>query len=95
MSKKKTGTKQERKRRGKQRAIKNQIKKRRKDNKMLSQKSEKGVGSYSTCYLSAHSIAQVILLATRAENYSCYIHAHAHTHSQRLRLGFFDVKLFF
>jgi hypothetical protein len=39
MSKKKTGTKQERKR-GKQRTIKNQIK-RIKDNKMLSQKSEK------------------------------------------------------
>jgi hypothetical protein len=44
MSKKK-GTKQERQRRGKQRAIKkNQIKKRRKDNKTLSQKSEKGAG---------------------------------------------------
>jgi hypothetical protein len=41
MSKKK-GIKQERKRRGKQRAIKNQIKKRKKDNKTLSQKSEKG-----------------------------------------------------
>jgi hypothetical protein len=39
----KIGTKQERKRRGKQRAIKNQIRKRRKANKMLSQKSEKGV----------------------------------------------------
>jgi hypothetical protein len=37
----KKGTKQERKIRGKQRVIKNQIK-RRKDNKMLSQKSEKG-----------------------------------------------------
>jgi hypothetical protein len=44
MSKKNPGTKQERKRRGKQRAIKNQIKKRRKDNKTLSQKSEKGAG---------------------------------------------------
>jgi hypothetical protein len=33
--------KQERKIKGKQRAIKNQIKKRRKDNKTLSQKSEK------------------------------------------------------
>jgi hypothetical protein len=42
--KKKTCTKQKRKRRRKQRAIKNQIKKRRKDNKMLSQKSEKGTG---------------------------------------------------
>jgi hypothetical protein len=41
---KKIGTKQERKRRGKQRAIKKLNKKRRKDNKMLSQKSEKGVG---------------------------------------------------
>jgi hypothetical protein len=41
---KKAGIKQERKRREKQRAIKNQIKKRRKDNKMLSQKSEKGAG---------------------------------------------------
>jgi hypothetical protein len=38
---KKTGTKQEQKRR-KQRAIKNQIKQRGKDNKTLSQKSEKG-----------------------------------------------------
>jgi hypothetical protein len=44
MSKKKIGTKQERKRRGKQRSIKNQIKKRRKDNKTLSQKSEKIAG---------------------------------------------------
>jgi hypothetical protein len=42
MSKKK-GTKQERKRREKM-AIKNQIKKRRKGNKMLSQKSEKVTG---------------------------------------------------
>jgi hypothetical protein len=42
MSQKKPGIKQERKIRGKQRAIKNQIKKRRKDNKTLSQKSEKG-----------------------------------------------------
>jgi hypothetical protein len=41
---KKTGTKQERKRRRKQRAIKNKLKKRRKDNKTLSQKSEKGAG---------------------------------------------------
>jgi hypothetical protein len=40
---KKTGIKQERKRRGKQRAIKKLNKKRRKDNKTLSQKSEKGV----------------------------------------------------
>jgi hypothetical protein len=32
------------KRRRKQKAIKNQIKKRREDNKTLSQKSEKGVG---------------------------------------------------
>jgi hypothetical protein len=39
----KKGTKQERKRRGKQRAIKNQNKKKRKDNKTLSQKSEKMV----------------------------------------------------
>jgi hypothetical protein len=39
---KKTGTKQERKIRGKQRAIKKPNKKRRKDNKTLSQKSEKG-----------------------------------------------------
>jgi hypothetical protein len=38
----KTGTKKERKIRGKQRAIKNQIKKG--DNKTLSQKSEKGAG---------------------------------------------------
>jgi hypothetical protein len=37
----KTGTKQERKRRGKQRAIKKSNQKRRKDNKTLSQKSEK------------------------------------------------------
>jgi hypothetical protein len=44
MNKKKPGTKQERKKSGKQRAIKNQIKKRRKDNKTLSQKSEKGAG---------------------------------------------------
>jgi hypothetical protein len=42
MSQKKSGTKQERKRRGKQREIKNQIKKRRKDNKTLSQKAKKG-----------------------------------------------------
>jgi hypothetical protein len=41
---KKIGTKQERKRRGKQRAIKKPNQKRRKDNKTLSQKSEKGVG---------------------------------------------------
>jgi hypothetical protein len=41
---KKTGTKQERKIRGKQRAIKKSNKKRRKDNKTLSQKSEKGAG---------------------------------------------------
>jgi hypothetical protein len=41
---KKTGKKQERKIRGKQRAIKKPNKKRRKDNKMLSQKSEKGAG---------------------------------------------------
>jgi hypothetical protein len=40
--KKTIGTKQERKRGGKQRTIKNQIKKRRKDNKTLSQKSKKG-----------------------------------------------------
>jgi hypothetical protein len=39
---KKTGTKQERKRMGKTKGDKNQIKKRRKDNKTLSQKSEKG-----------------------------------------------------
>jgi hypothetical protein len=39
---KKTGTKQERKIRGKQMAIKKPNKKRRKDNKTLSQKSEKG-----------------------------------------------------
>jgi hypothetical protein len=39
---KKTGTKQERKIRGKQRVIKNQIKKRRKDNKTLSQKGKRG-----------------------------------------------------
>jgi hypothetical protein len=39
---KKIGTKQERKRRGKQRAIKKPNQKRRKDNKTLSQKSEKG-----------------------------------------------------
>jgi hypothetical protein len=39
----KTGTKQERKRRGKQRTIKTKSKKR-KDNKTLSQKSEKGRG---------------------------------------------------
>jgi hypothetical protein len=44
MSHKKTGTKQERKIRGKQRVIKKPNKKRRKDNKMLSQKSEKGAG---------------------------------------------------
>jgi hypothetical protein len=43
-AKKKTGTKQERKRRGKQSAIKNQIKQRRNDNKTLSQKNEKGQG---------------------------------------------------
>jgi hypothetical protein len=41
---KKTDTKQQRKIREKQRAIKNQIKKGRKDNKTLSQKSEKGTG---------------------------------------------------
>jgi hypothetical protein len=41
---KKTGTKQDRKIMEKQRAIKIQIKKRRKDNKTLSQKSEKGTG---------------------------------------------------
>jgi hypothetical protein len=40
---KKTGTKQERKIRRKQRMIKKPNKKRRKDNKTLSQKSEKGV----------------------------------------------------
>jgi hypothetical protein len=39
---KKTGTKQEQKKGGKQREIKKQIKKRIKDNKTLSQKSEKG-----------------------------------------------------
>jgi hypothetical protein len=38
----KTGTKQERKRRGKQRTIKKPNQKRRKGNNMLSQKSEKG-----------------------------------------------------
>jgi hypothetical protein len=38
---KKTGTKQERKRRGKTKGDKKQIKKRRKDNKTLSQKSGK------------------------------------------------------
>jgi hypothetical protein len=43
MSQKK-GIKQERKRREKQRAIKKPNKKRRKDNKTLNQKSEKGVG---------------------------------------------------
>jgi hypothetical protein len=43
MSQKK-GIKQERKRRGKQRAIKKPNKKRRKDNKTLNHKSEKGVG---------------------------------------------------
>jgi hypothetical protein len=42
MSKKKTGTKQERKIRGKQSVIKKLNKKKRKDNKKLSQKSEKG-----------------------------------------------------
>jgi hypothetical protein len=41
---KKTGTKQERKIRGKQRAIKKSNKKRKKDNKTLSQKIEKGAG---------------------------------------------------
>jgi hypothetical protein len=40
----KQGTKQERKIRGKQRAIKKSNKKRKKDNKMLSQKIEKGAG---------------------------------------------------
>jgi hypothetical protein len=40
----KTGTKQEQKIRKKQRVIKKPNKKRRKDNKTLSQKSEKGVG---------------------------------------------------
>jgi hypothetical protein len=44
MSQKKTGTEQERKIRGKQRAIKNQIKKKRKDNKTLRHKSEKEAG---------------------------------------------------
>jgi hypothetical protein len=39
---KKTGTKQERKRRGETKGDKNQIKKRRKGNKMLSQKSKNG-----------------------------------------------------
>jgi hypothetical protein len=42
MSQKKTGTKQEREIRGKQRTIKKPNKKKRKDNKTLSQKSEKG-----------------------------------------------------
>jgi hypothetical protein len=41
---KKTGIKQERKRREKQMVIKNPNKIRRKDNKTLSQKNEKGVG---------------------------------------------------
>jgi hypothetical protein len=41
---KKTGTKQEQKRRGKQMTIKKPNQKRRKDNKTLSQKSEKGAG---------------------------------------------------
>jgi hypothetical protein len=41
---KKKGTNQERKRREKQRAIKKSNQKRRKDNKTLSQKSEKGTG---------------------------------------------------
>jgi hypothetical protein len=40
----KKGINQERKRRGKQRAIKKSNQKRRKDNKTLSQKSEKGTG---------------------------------------------------
>jgi hypothetical protein len=40
----KKGTKQERKRRGKQRVIKKPNKKRRKYNKTLSQKSKKGAG---------------------------------------------------
>jgi hypothetical protein len=40
----KIGTKQERKRRGKQRAIKKPNQKRRKDNKTLSQTGEKGAG---------------------------------------------------
>jgi hypothetical protein len=45
MSQKKTGTKQGRKRRGKTKGDKNQIKKKmRKDNKMLSQKKRNGVG---------------------------------------------------
>jgi hypothetical protein len=44
MSQKKTGTKQGRKRRGETKGDKNQIKKMRKDNKMLSQKKRKGVG---------------------------------------------------
>jgi hypothetical protein len=47
MSKKKIGTTQERKRRGKQRAIKKPDQKRIKDNKTLSQKSEKGTGKKS------------------------------------------------
>jgi hypothetical protein len=42
MSNKKTVTKQERKRRGKQRAIKKPNKKMRKDNKTLSQKTKNG-----------------------------------------------------
>jgi hypothetical protein len=42
--KQKKDTKQKRKRRKKQRAIKKSNQKRRKDNKMLSQKSEKGAG---------------------------------------------------
>jgi hypothetical protein len=41
---KKPGTKQEQKRRGKQRAIKKPNQKRIKDNKTLSQKIEKGAG---------------------------------------------------
>jgi hypothetical protein len=44
MSQKKKGTKQERKIREKQRAIKKPNQKRRKDNKTLSQKNEKGAG---------------------------------------------------
>jgi hypothetical protein len=44
MSQKKSGTKQDRKIRGKQRVIKKLNKKMRKDNKTLSQKSEKGQG---------------------------------------------------
>jgi hypothetical protein len=43
-----TGIKQERKRRGKQRAIKKSNQKRRKDNKTLSQESEKRVGKNLT-----------------------------------------------